>query len=160
MRYHVYMGNTTLPLIKLSQLLSVIETIDVGDVRWPFVEVSQRCAPEFGKRSAPTFVKRTYMLKPVSESVEAIVQDSFLDELARIRNTPLTLEDASLEFGNLLQASGRKPTHIVEVGKNLYAVIAAQDLHVRSGMVDGVTPSATLISLFNEFPVFRVRRAR
>lgn len=152
------MDNFSLPVIDVSDLPQVIEVIDVGDVRWPYVEVLQRKAPEFGKSRTPDFAKKTYKLQP-TDSPDAAASDSFLDELAKIRNTPLTLSEAAAEFGELLRASGRKPTHVVKVGKNLYAVIAAQDLHIRVGMVED-KPVSALISLFHKFPVFRVRSAR
>ena len=146
-----------LTLIDLEDFILQIEKVDLGTVQYPFFEVHKRLPPVFGKNHSPDLVRHPYKLVAI-DSVDEYAMDAFIDnELRTVKNTPLKLEDAGTAFGQLLVQAGRRPTHLVRVGRGLYAVVSAADLHVKVGMFRG-SLHAVLINLFDKFPVFRVRK--
>jgi hypothetical protein len=145
-----------LQYIKLQDLLSSLETIDIGDVQYQYVEGYKRQIPKFGTRGRSEMVRHTFHLENI-KSLKDFVVDRFVDnELKKVKNTPLSFGDAVEEFSSALLECGRKPTHVVELGRNLYAVISAEDMHVRVGMHHGKLVAA-LMNTFDQFPVFRVK---
>lgn len=146
-----------LTLIDLEDLIAQIEKVDLGNVRYPFFEVYKRVPPQFGKSHGSDTVRHSYRMVPVN-SVDEYAMDAFLDdELRTVKNTPLNLKDAGEAFAQLLLQSGKHPTHVVRVGRGIYAVVSVKDLHVKIGMLDGEL-HAVLINMFDKFPVFRVKK--
>jgi hypothetical protein len=143
-----------LQAIPLSELPDHLEYVDMGGVRYPFFEVTKTLAPKFGRKDGSGTAKHTYEMK-LTGDLRRFVVDQFVDnELRTIKNTPLDLQEAAEEFALLLTAVGKRPTHLVEVGVGIFAVVSTEELHVKVGTIDG-EPAAALVNMFDKFPVFR-----
>ena len=142
--------------IDVKELPNIIKTISIGDVQYKFIEAYKRQVPKFGTKTHSMMVRHTFSLDPIKSLPEYIINQFIDEETKKVKTTPLPLDEAVAEFSSVLIENGRTPTHCVDLGNNIFAIIAINDMQVRVGMYNN-KPVAALVNTFDKFPVFKLK---
>jgi hypothetical protein len=142
--------------IDIQELPAVIKSVDIGTVNYKFIEAYKRQVPKFGNKSHSMMVRHTFNLEPVKSLNDYVINQFIDNETRKVKLTPLPFDEAVAEFAAILIENGRTPTHVVDLGNNIFAVIASNDMQIRVGLHNNKVVAA-LVNTFDQFPVFRMK---